>query len=503
MITKVRVVGAGAMGRGIAQTAAAAGFTVQISDVSVDAVRSAVEFITKMLRRAAEKGQCSAEEAEAAIGRIHPLEQPDEPAGDVDLVVEAVLEDLAVKQSLFGRLEAALPNAILASNTSSLSITAIAAGLSDPGRLVGMHFFNPVPLMRVAEIIPGLRSADRNVEACRQFVADIGHTPVRCQDSPGFLVNHIGRALVTEALALLAERIAEPDQIDQLARDCLGLKMGPFELMDLTGLDVTHAVTQIVSEGFYGEPRLRPSALAQTRVAAGLFGRKTGAGFYRYPDPTEQRTEQRITPDATAIPLHLHGLSELTERFVAAGATVMTGPVPQSVSLLPVIGEPTYRAAARAGLDPRTTIGVDPLTLDRPRMAVVASPQTDPGLLAKALQVITATGPRVTATADGAAPVVQRLAASIVNLGCAVAERGLASTADIDSAVRLALGYPSGPLELGDRIGPGLILQILEGIVDFTGDPRYRPTSWLRMHAECGLPLSAEITRPTGFTADS
>jgi 3-hydroxybutyryl-CoA dehydrogenase len=257
-IDKIRVIGAGAMGRGIAQIAVAAGYSVELTDASDDAVTAALEFVTRMLRRSAEKGQRSPQDAEAAIARL-TRGTATAPADDIDLVIEAVVEQLEVKRAIFTQVERAVPNAILASNTSSLSITAIAAGLQDPSRLLGLHFFNPVPLMRLVEVIPGVRTSPELITAATRFVATLGHTAVHAKDTPGFLVNHLGRALPTESLALLSEGVASVADIDRIARDTVGLRMGPFELMDLTGLDVSHPVMEIVWSGFYADPRLRPS----------------------------------------------------------------------------------------------------------------------------------------------------------------------------------------------------------------------------------------------------
>jgi 3-hydroxybutyryl-CoA dehydrogenase len=297
---RIRIVGAGAMGRGIAQWAATAGHTVELCDVRTEAVTAAVDFVGSMLERAVQKGRMSAGDRAAALERLVPLDDPWAPGPDVELVVEAVREDLGTKTEVFGRLERALPaTAVFATNTSSLSVTRIAAALKDPTRLAGLHFFNPVPLMKIVEIVPGAATRPEIPPILTALVESCGHRAVTVADTPGFLVNHAGRGLVTEALALLEEAVGEPADIDRIARDVLGLRMGPFELMDLTGLDVTAAVIDSIWQGFRYADRLRPSFLTPNRVAAGLHGRKTGHGWYAYgPEAPAPAPEPPVTGDA-------------------------------------------------------------------------------------------------------------------------------------------------------------------------------------------------------------
>ncbi|MFC7730808.1 3-hydroxyacyl-CoA dehydrogenase NAD-binding domain-containing protein [Actinomadura keratinilytica] len=293
----VRVVGTGVMGRGIAQLAAAGGLTVELADVRPEAVAAAVEYVSGMFGKLVAKGRMTAEDAAAAKARLRPVDGPLAPADGCDLVIEAVREDLATKRELFAGLEKVCPeHTVLATNTSSLSVTAIGAGLADPSRLAGLHFFNPVPLMRLVEVIAGARTAAWLPGALTGLVRRLGHEPVLAPDTPGFLVNHAGRGLVTEALQILGEAVAEPADVDRIARDVLGLRMGPFELLDLTGLDVSHPVLESIWTGFYDEPRLRPSRITRARMEAGLLGRKAGEGFYRYVDGAKQEPPEARPP---------------------------------------------------------------------------------------------------------------------------------------------------------------------------------------------------------------
>ncbi|MGW4741558.1 3-hydroxyacyl-CoA dehydrogenase [Nocardia xishanensis] len=496
-IERIRIVGAGAMGRGIAQVAATAGYRVELTDTDDAAVHAALEFVASMIQRSVDKGKRSADEGEAILARLTAGAAPTAPAADIDLVIEAVVEKLPVKQAIFAELETATPNAVLASNTSSLSITAIASALHDPARLIGLHFFNPVPLMSLVEVVPGLRTAPELIYTATSFVTRLGHTPILARDTPGFLVNHLGRALPSEALAILSEQVASPADIDRIVRDTLGLRMGPFELMDLTGLDVSHPVMETVSAGFYGDPRLRPSPIAATRVAAGLLGRKTGEGFYRYLDGAPVLpAEPEIPPDAEATPVHVHNHPDFAAALRRSGATVLETPSAEAVSLVLPIGEPTYRVAARYGLDPARTLGIDPLVIDRRRLTVIVPGAVDPAVAAPALRVLAAAGYIPTPTADVTAPVAQRILAAIVNLSCALAEHGIGTPEDIDRGARLGLGYPLGPLELGESAGTERVTAILDGLYAYTRDPRYRVSTWLRARAEQRIPLHTRGARP-------
>ncbi|WP_199256991.1 3-hydroxyacyl-CoA dehydrogenase NAD-binding domain-containing protein [Tomitella fengzijianii] len=508
---RIRVIGAGTMGRGITQLAAGAGCTVELTDQSASAVDDGMAFVARMLQRSAAKGLSTPDEAEAAIGRIRTGVDPTAPSDEIDLVIEAVAERIDVKQRLFATLSGALPGAVLASNTSSLSITAIASVVADPSRVIGLHFFNPVPLMKIVEVVPGTRTSPDVLTAARAFVEHTGHTPVQAKDSPGFLVNLLGRGLPTEALAVLDEDVADVADIDRIVRDMLHLKMGPFELMDLSGLDVSHPVLESIWKGFYGDERLRPAGSTQVRVSAGLLGRKSGEGFYRYADGFPQVPSEHATPaDPSATALHIVGGGPLADLLRGRGVRVTDGPSPSAVSVVQPLGRPAYLAAIEHDLDPRRTIGVDPLGIPllttqgdddssegrRARLAVVAPFTVDKEAGRRAVRALASIGSAITVTADGPAPVAQRIAASMVNVASMAAEKGLANPGDIDRGARLGLGYPMGPLAMGDSIGPQRILAILDGLLDYTGDPRYRASGWLRARADLGLSLLDPAARP-------
>ncbi|RPK47452.1 3-hydroxyacyl-CoA dehydrogenase [Streptomyces sp. ADI93-02] len=507
---RIRIVGAGAMGRGIAQWAAAGGHTVELCDVRPEAVTAAVDFVRSMLERAVQKGRMPAGDMAAALDRLVPLDDPWAPGPEVGLVIEAVREDLDTKAEVFGKLEEALPDsAVFATNTSSLSVTRIGASLRDPGRLAGLHFFNPVPLMRIVEVVPGAATRPGIPQVLTELVESCGHRAVTVADTPGFLVNHAGRGLVTEALALLEESVAEPAGIDRIARDVLGLRMGPFELMDLTGLDVTAAVIDSIWQGFRHEDRLRPSYLTPNRVTAGLHGRKTGQGWFAYgPEAPAAAPEPPVTGDAdrpvfVADGAYAQDAVALRAALTAAGATVGTGPAPTEGALVmvPVWGTTVAAAVASAGLPADRTFGVDPLAPAGRRRVLAVTPASDPAAArdARAVLARSADGEDawpVSVVRDTAGSVAQRLLASVVSVAASIAERSLAAPADIDLAVTTGLGYPAGPLAWGDRIGAARMLELQRSLHATTGDDRYRPTRWLTERAQLGLPLTAPGTSP-------
>ncbi|MFJ8751781.1 3-hydroxyacyl-CoA dehydrogenase [Streptomyces sp. NPDC102441] len=503
---RIRIVGAGAMGRGIAQWAAAAGHTVELCDVRTEAVTAAVDFVHSMLERSVQKGRMSAADRDAALERLVPLDDPWAPGPEVELVIEAVREDLDTKAEVFGKLEQALPDsAVFATNTSSLSVTRIAASLRDPGRLAGLHFFNPVPLMKIVEVVPGAATRPGIPPALTELVESCGHRAVTVADSPGFLVNHAGRGLVTEALALLEESVADPAGIDRIARDVLGLRMGPFELMDLTGLDVTAAVIDSIWQGFRYEDRLRPSYLTPNRVTAGLHGRKTGQGWFAYgSEAPAPAPEPPVTGDADR-PVFVAGAEELRTALSDAGATVESGTEPsdRALVLVPVWGTTVAASVASLGLPAARTFGVDPLPPAGRRRVLAVTPASGPAAArdARAVLARAADGGEpwaVSVVRDTAGSVAQRLLASVVSVAASIAERSLATPADIDLAVTTGLGYPAGPLAWGDRIGAARMLELQRSLHATTGDPRHRPTRWLTERAQLGLALTEPGTSSAG-----
>lgn len=282
--TIVGVIGAGTMGSGIAQVAAQAGHSCFLHDARAGAVANALTGLSKTFDKLVEKGKMPKEEAAAVLARIKPASEL-KGLASCGLVIEAIVEDLAIKKKLFSDLEAIVADdAVLATNTSSLSVTAIAAACQKPECVIGLHFFNPAPLLPLVEVVPGLATDTQLATRSSKLVAAWSKVPVVCKDTPGFIVNRVARPYYGEAIRIYEEGLADMPTIDRAMKEVGGFKMGPFELMDLIGNDVNFTVTKTVWESFFFDPRYKPSITQQRQVEAGWLGRKTGRGYYSYAD---------------------------------------------------------------------------------------------------------------------------------------------------------------------------------------------------------------------------
>jgi 3-hydroxybutyryl-CoA dehydrogenase len=493
----IGVIGTGAMGRGIVQVAAAGGMNVIMTDARPGAAQEAREFVSRMLARAAEKGTVSREEADAALERIRIADNL-AAFKPCHMVVEAIVENLDAKRALFAELEGIVdPGCILATNTSSLSVTTIAAKLKTPQRFAGFHFFNPVPLMKLVEVIEGLQTERWVSDALMTIGKRMTREPVRLTDAPGFLVNQVGRGFTLEAAHLVYEGVASFADVDRVMRDVGGFRMGPFELMELTGLDVTQPASELIYDQFFQEPRYRPNLIMRARYEAGVLGRKTKRGFYEY-DAEMKAIVPSEPPAPSAFPATVwvsradeQGHAALTALLKNMGAPLETGatPTPKALILVAPVGEDATTCATDEGLDARRTVGVDTLFPMVKRRTIMCTPITEPAFRHAAHGLLASDGVPVTVCRDSPGFIAQRIVAMIVNIGCSIAQSRTAEPADIDKAVTLGLNYPNGPFKFGDVLGPQRVHKVLSSMHRIYGDPRYRPNIWLTRRAKLGVSL--------------
>jgi 3-hydroxybutyryl-CoA dehydrogenase len=481
------VVGAGPMGAGIAQTALASGLAVVLLDVNQEAMRAARKEILSRLARLVEKGKLPAGFVDEASGRLTLANALADFAG-CDAVIEAIVERLEPKRELFAQLEAVVrEDTLLASNTSSLSIAAIAAGCRNKTRICGLHFFNPVPLMQLVEVIVAPSTSEATTAAALALSAQLGKTPVRVKDGPGFLVNLAGRAYVTEALHVVHEGVADIETVDRILRDAAGFRMGPFQLMDLTGIDVNFPATMTIYRGYQHDPRLKTAPLHELMMNAGRYGQKTGQGFHAYstgaPPAARAPLENDRLPFSASIPEPCPALDTLRADY---SLTMTAG----GINLVAPLGEDTTAVCARLGLDPRQTVAIDCTALDNKHLTVMSAPGGG-AAAAEVARWLRSHGLRVEVIKDSPGFVLQRVLAMIANLGCELAQIGVGTPQDINTAMRLAQNYPKGPLEWADHLGLQRTHTILLKLQEITGSDRYRPSLWLRRRALLGLSSTA------------
>jgi 3-hydroxybutyryl-CoA dehydrogenase len=493
----IGVIGTGAMGRGIVQVAASGGINVLMMDARPGAADEARDFISKMIGRAVEKGSITKHDADAAVGRIR-IANALADFKSCHVVIEAIVENLEAKQALFGELENIVtPDCILASNTSSLSVTTIAAKLKTPQRFAGFHFFNPVPLMKLVEVIDGLQTESWVSEALMVIGRRLTREPVQLTDAPGFLVNQVGRGFTLEASHLVSEGVASFADVDRVMRDVGGFRMGPFELMELTGLDVTQPASELIYNQFFHEPRYRPNLIMRSRYEAGVLGRKTKRGFYNYDAemkaivPPEPAAPKASPASVWVSPADEAGHATLSELLKKLGAPLETGTTPSAKALILVTptGDDATTCATEQGLDPKRTVAVDTLFPMVKRRTIMATPITETVFRHAAHGLLASDGVPVTVCRDSPGFIAQRIVAMIVNIGCSIAQSRTAEPADIDKAVTLGLNYPNGPFKFGDVLGAARVHKVLSSMQRIYGDPRYRPNIWLTRRAKLGVSL--------------
>jgi 3-hydroxybutyryl-CoA dehydrogenase len=483
------VVGAGIMGVGIAQLAAQAGHAVMLYDMREGAGSQAKAKLAHNLEVLVAKGRLKAEAVAQTLSRIAPIAALEE-AALAGLVVEAIVEKLDAKRALFQQLEALVAaDCVLATNTSSISVTAIANGLRHPARLLGMHFFNPVPLMQLVEVVSGLQTAPAVAEAIFELSKNWGKVPVHARSTPGFIVNRIARPYYAETLALLQEQAATPAVLDACLR-AAGFRMGPCELMDLIGHDTNFSVTNSVYEANFYDKRFVPSLVQRDLVDGGLLGRKSGRGFYDYADdaakPSVAVFESAALPHAQS--LGVHGQGPVAERLAAtlaqAGRAFHREESSDWAGL--VVGGAMLRLTDGR---PASQLGADVAVFDLPlspetgiALAWAPSSRASAAWMDQAPHWLRGLGFNPQRIADAPGLVVARTLAMLINEALDAVQQGVCTPEGADAAMKLGVNYPAGPFEWLARWDVGAVIRLLDALDSFYRGERYRVSPWLRQH---------------------
>jgi 3-hydroxybutyryl-CoA dehydrogenase len=495
----VLVVGAGIMGTGIAQVAAQAGHAVVLFDARSGAAAQAKARLAATFDGLVTKGKLATDAAQATLARIAPIDALD-AARDAGIVVEAIVEQLDAKRALFQQLESIVgADCVLATNTSSISVTAIANGLQRPQQLVGMHFFNPVPLMKLVEVVSGLHTDPAVADAVFELAAAWGKTPVHAKSTPGFIVNRIARPYYAETLALLQEQAATPAVIDACLK-AAGFRMGPCELMDLIGHDINFAVTNSVYEANFYDKRYMPSLVQKEMVDGGLFGRKSGRGFYRYPEGVPALPVAVHDAPQTAREVTVHGDGAIADALEQAATQALaaqgwgparvrdsdwTGVAIDGARLVLTDGRTAQQVAGAFGID-------DVAVFDRPlvlppapgtALSFAVSPTASTVWRTQAEAWLAALGFAPLPLADTPGLVVARTVGMLVNEAADAVQQGVCSEAGADAAMKLGVNYPRGPFEWLAAWSAGEVVALLDTLDHHYRGERYRVSPYLRARA--------------------
>lgn len=459
----IAVIGSGTMGAGIAQVAASSGHDVWLYDIKPGAAKRAIDGIDTALSARVAKGKLDDALRQSTLARLHPAETLADLA-QVELVIEAAAEQIDIKQAIFRDLAAVCDaDTVFASNTSSISITAIASGISHPARVVGLHFFNPAPVMKLVEVVSGLETSPEIVERLCELALGWGKQPVRCHSTPGFIVNRVARPFYAEAWRALEEQVAPAAAIDAALRDGAGFPMGPLALTDLIGQDVNFAVTCSVFNAFWQERRFLPSLTQQELVLGKRLGKKTGQGVYRWPLEAKPEYQPQVSEEFAATQVSQSGKTLELDGIVVAITSGIT-------------------ATAMSAELKRLVVLRDKLT-DSALEVLAPSASVTPQQLAKVTHYFQQQGKQVLVINDYPGMLAWRTVAMLTNEALDALQKGVAGEADIDTAMQLGVNYPQGPLAWGARLGWQNILTLLENLQRHYGEERYRPTSLLRQRA--------------------
>ncbi len=492
----IAVIGAGTMGAGVAQVAAKAGHSVLLFDVAEGATQKGIDNTARGLDKLVQRGRMTQQQRDELIARISPVTNIEDLAA-ATLFIEAIVERLDVKQQLFQQLEdIASDEAIMATNTSSISVTAIAAGLKRPERLLGMHFFNPAPIMKLVEIISGLATDHSIAEDIYHTAEAWGKQAVHAKSTPGFIVNRVARPFYAEGLRLLQEGAAEPATIDAIMRDCGGFRMGPFELMDLIGHDVNYAVTCSVFDAYYGDQRFLPSLIQKELVDGGYLGQKSGRGFYNYSEGAEKPAVSSCNPCTAPAEATITGDSPLADTFyeLLKGAGVdVTRVEGDEFSILTdnavLVQSDGQMATVRSTIENTDNLILLDLALSyetTPRLVIAASDRAEQTAIDEITGLLQATGKKVTQIDDIAGLCVMRTVCMLANEGADAVNQQVCSIRAVDIAMQGGVNYPAGPLAWADQIGVDKVLDVLDNLSQNYGEDRYRTSPLIVRLAAAG-----------------
>ena len=483
-IKQVGVVGAGTMGIGICEVAANHGQKVVLFDVNQEQAQNALKKLQERLMKRAFRGKITKQQVNDIIGRI---ELVDDLAhfNTCDLVIEAIIENLEIKQELFQKLEIITSSlALLASNTSSISITAIAAGMKDPSRLFGLHFFNPAPVMKLVEVISGLQTSPEYLQPAKAMCKAWKKIPVKANSTPGFIVNRVARSFYGEPLKMLQEQLASFYHIDAVMTEAAGFRMGPFALMDLIGIDINYAVSQTVYQAMFNDPRFRPSLIQGEMVNANTLGKKTSQGFYNHQDgaakPKAEYAHSEAEFDQITVPENETFFSEMFcsfehnnrkwkgDQVIISGCHILLadGRLARDIELQ--TGKPTCLVDLSFDYSKSQSVNV------------CFGPQVNTYMQNRIVAVFNHINKKVLVSKDQPGLIALRTIVMLINEAADAVFNGVCSAKDVDLAMRYGVNYPKGLLAFAAQLGWSHVAQTLENLQQWFGDDRYRLSPYIR-----------------------